>query len=297
MGLVNPEVRIENTSICNAMCVICPREKLRRRKCTMQNSHFFDLVTQAKELGATHISVFGYGEPLVDPQLPEKVAFCSKMGMETFITTNAALLKPRVRKALLDAGLTHIRFSAHGFFENYEAVHRNLKWNVVSKNIVDFLIHRGKCKASVTVIPMHGEPIDEIRNFWEPMVDWLEIWKPHNWTDGREFRTPVKRKKSCGRPINGPIQIQADGKMIVCCFDYNGVLEVGDTYKNTIAEILRGGKFNAIRKRHKKGDLTGLICDTCDQLDNKESPLLYSSRDVSREVGCTSSTKFKLKEI
>lgn len=297
MTLLNPDVRIETTNICNANCIICPREKLRRPKKTMANDHFRDLVCQAKELGATHISLFGYGEPLIDPHLAVKVKFCSDLGLETFITTNGSLLTTRIRNALLDAGLTHIRFSAHGFDENYESIHRNLKWKQVSKNIVDFLIYRRDCKASVTVIPMHGESIDEIRNFWEPMVDWLEIWKPHNWTDGREYRVPKKRKKSCGRPINGPVQIQSDGKMVVCCFDYNGVLEVGDTHKNTISEILRGEKFNAIRKRHKKGDLGGLICDTCDQLDNKESPLLYSSRDSSRDVGYTSSIKFKLKEI
>jgi hypothetical protein len=145
---------------------------------------------------------------------------------------------------------------------------------------------------------MHDESVDEIKNFWEPMVDWLEIWKPHNWTDGRKYRNVVKKKTTCGRPINGPVQIQSDGKMIVCCFDYNGVLEVGDTNLYSIAYILKGEKFNAIRKAHKKGELEGLICESCDQLNEyKESPLLYSSRDSSRDVGCTSSIKFKLKEI
>ena len=157
---------------------------------------------------------------------------------------------------------------------------------------------RGSCKASVSVIPMHGESVEQIRNFWEPMVDWLEIWKPHNWTTGRDYRKVINRKKSCGRPFNGPVQIQSDGRMIVCCFDYNGVLEVGNTNVHSIAHILKSDKFNRIRKKHKKGDLTGLICEHCDQLNEyEESPLLYSSRDHSREVGYTSSIKFKLKEI
>jgi hypothetical protein len=277
------------------MCIICPREKLKRPKKTMENDHFFDLVCQSKEMGAKTISPFGYGEPLIDPKIAEKIGYCSDLGLETFITTNGSLLTKRAGRRILEAGLSHIRFSVHGFENNYESIHRGLNWRKVSRNILDFLMMRGDCKASVSVIPMHGETVDEIRNFWEPMVDWLEIWKPHNWTNGRDYRQVLSTKTTCGRPKSGPVQIQSDGKMIVCCFDYNGVLEVGDTNINTIGYILRGDKFNAIRKKHKKGDLDGLICKTCDQLNEyKESPLLYSSRDNSREVGYTSSIKFKL---
>jgi hypothetical protein len=43
------------------------------------------------------------------------------------------------------------------------------------------------------------------------------------------------------------------------------------------------------------GDMTGLICEKCDQLNiEDESPLLYSSRDATRTVGKTSSTKYQM---
>ena len=267
----------------------------------MSNEHFFELAIQAKELGATHISAFGYGEPLIDKKLFEKILFCSSLGLETFITTNASLLNKRVRTVLWQAGLTHIRFSVHGVFKNFELAHKGLKWGACFGNITDFIyenLKAGKpCKVSVSVIPMHGETVEQIRGFWEPMIDWLEIWKPHNWAGGRDYRKVIPKKKSCGRPFNGPVQIQADGKMIVCCWDINGVLEVGDTHKQTIEQILKGDKFNAIREKHKKGDVKGLICEQCDQRNTEDSPLLFSSRDKSCGVDCTSSTKFKLKEI
>jgi len=103
-------------------------------------------------------------------------------------------------------------------------------------------------------------------------------------------------KKTCGRPLNGPIQINADGKMMVCCFDFDGKLTVGDTYKDSIADILKGDKFNEIREKHRTGNHTGTICEMCDQLNEDDDPLIYSSRDPDREIGKTSSTKFKLKE-
>ncbi len=250
-------------------------------------------------MGAKTISMFGYGEPLTDPKIVKRVQLVSNLGMESFITTNASLLGTDLGGELIDAGLTHIRFSAHGLWDDYEAVHRGLKFNKVLRNTGNFIHQaRGKVLISVSVIPMHGELIDTIRNFWESRVDYLEIWKPHNWTDGREYRwSTQKRKKTCGRPFNGPVQIQSDGKMVCCCFDYNGLLEVGDTYQNTIEEILKGDEYNSIRAKHESGDLSGLICDSCDQLNvGDTNPLLYSSRDPERNIGLTSSTKFKLEE-
>lgn len=301
MKLINPEIRIENTNRCNANCTICPREKMIRKKCTMGFGRFRSLVMQGLNRFAETISIFGYGEPLVDDDLVRKVAYCDFMGLETFITTNASLLSVSKTNKLLNAGLSHIRFSVHGHGKNYEVVHKGLNWQVTLRNIINFIHinkkkYNSQCKVGVTVIPMNDENIEMIKVFWEPKVDYLEIWRPHNWTTGRTYRKTEKKLQSCGRPFTGPVQIQADGKMIVCCFDFNGKLEVGDTYKNTIEEILKGDKFNRIRNKHKAGDFRGLICDSCDQLNiEEESSLIYSSRGLN--IGETSSTKFKIEEI
>ena len=142
---------------------------------------------------------------------------------------------------------------------------------------------------------MFNDNTETIKDFWKTWVDHLEIWKPHNWVTGKKYREVKPRKKTCGRPFRGPVQIQADGKMIVCCFDINGKLEVGDTHKNSIQEILRGDRFREIRKAHMEGNLTGLICEKCDQLNEERvSPLLFSTRDEFCLTGKTSSTKFKI---
>jgi radical SAM protein with 4Fe4S-binding SPASM domain len=121
-------------------------------------------------------------------------------------------------------------------------------------------------------------------------------WKFGDPTTGLTGGSIGMSKKTCGRPFNGHIQINADGKMMVCCFDFDGKLTVGDTYKDSIADILKGDKFNEIREKHKTGDHTGTVCEKCDQLNENDHPLIYSSRDPDREIGKTSSTKFKLKE-
>jgi radical SAM protein with 4Fe4S-binding SPASM domain len=302
MKLINPEVRIETTSICNANCTICARETMKRRKTIMADGLFEDIVLQVEQLGATHISLFGFGEPLCDKNIAERIAYCSDLGFETFITTNASLLDVNTATNLLEAGLNHIRFSVHAIQPNdYNEIHRGLKYETVMRNIANFigknnLRYNHQCKVSVSVIPMHNETVDDICERWHKYVDYLEVWRPHNWGPAKHYRSnTLKRKKSCGRPHRGPIQIQADGKVIPCCFLTDNELVLGDLYKHNLEFILTDKPYNALRLAHETGKLKGYPCNSCDQLNiEKQSPLLYSNRDKKKTIGCTSSTKFNL---
>ena len=172
MKLINKETRIETTNCCNARCVMCPRDEMTRVKTTMDYNHFCNLVVQAYEMGAELISPFGFGEPLLDKGLAKKITFCSKMGLETFITTNANLLNLETTRKLLDAGLSHIRFSAHGTYNNYEKVHRGLSFDTFRRNVFNFIKVRRDlpCKVDVTVMPMNGESIQDILDFWKGRI-------------------------------------------------------------------------------------------------------------------------------
>lgn len=304
MELRNKEVRVENCSICNANCIICPREELTRPKMIMTNKHFAKIVNQAKDLGATTIGVYGFGEPLIDKDVIWKVQYCSNLGLDTFITTNASLLTVDMAYGLISAGLTHIRFSCHGVEENFNKVHKGLKWDAVIRNIGNFMaMNRVKFNnatiVSVSVIPMHKESVYEIRQFWEKRVDYLEIWRPHNWTSVKDFRKGKPVRQTCFRPFNGPLQINADGFVMVCCFDFNADMVVGCTHSESLEEIIKGTWFKDIRDRHRRQDFKGLPCESCDQLfeyAEDEHPLLYSNRDKERRIGVTSTTKFCLSE-
>jgi radical SAM protein with 4Fe4S-binding SPASM domain len=142
---------------------------------------------------------------------------------------------------------------------------------------------------------MRGESVEFIKDFWEYRVDWLEIWKPHNWGNSKGFRElSTERKTTCGRAHRGPVQIQADGTVIPCCFLTNSELVLGDTYTHTIKEILGSDKYAILRNAHESGNMTGLPCAECDQLNVGDDPLLYSNRDERRTIGSTSSIKFNL---
>lgn len=300
--LVNSEVRVETSNKCNARCTICPREKMTREKKVMCYGVFCNLVDQVRELGADTISLFGYGEPLTDPGLEDKIEYCTSLRLNTFITTNAGLLSQERAQNLVYAGLKNIRFSFHGINPiDYEEVHNGISWLTAWGNFYNFVIankqHGSPCTIHISSIPMHGETIEAISSTWERYCDFLEIWKPHNWAGGRSYRSTLRRKSTCGRPFNGPVQIQSDGTVIPCCFITNSEIVLGDTTDASVESVLNNAAYNRLREAHMTGDLTGYVCETCDQLNEEvENPLLYSTRDPKREIGKTSTCKIDVKQ-
>ncbi|MHC4748392.1 MAG: radical SAM/SPASM domain-containing protein [Planctomycetota bacterium] len=298
--LINPEIRIENTNRCNAMCVVCSREKMTRIKTEMDWGVFCGLVMQGVELGVDTISVFGYGEPLLDKTLEEKIGYCSDQGLKTWLTTNGSLLGLQRSYDLISAGLKDIRFSFHAITPlQYERVHRGLDWIKTVRNIANFIHVNNKAghpvNVHLTCIPLDGEPTEHIVETWQKHVDYLEIWKPHNWVTKRWYRKPNPVLRTCGRPFSGPVQIQADGNVIPCCFLTDNEIVLGNIHDNTIFDILTGSKYEELRYMHRVQNYKNIACEICDQRNiEDENPLIYSSRDPYRQINKTSTVKKKL---
>jgi len=290
MKLKNPEVRIESTNLCDDHCSICPRDKLKRKPAVMDAYHYRFLIDQAVELGAQLITLDGFGEPLVDPNLTSKIRYASNRGLKTYFSTNARSLTESTAIAILEAGLSRIRFSL--FPGSAGRVDKIFRFAGINR-----MQFAGRCEMNLNVVDSDPKHIAAIRRIWEPVVDHLEIWRPHNWTDGKSFRKlTIWRKKTCGRPDSGPIQIAADGTVGVCCFDFNYTLKVGDSRVSRLEDIIKGEAFKRIRRAHHTGSHRGLICETCDQLNiENDSPLLYSTRDPDRSIGKTSTLKFDMR--
>lgn len=297
------EARIETINSCNAHCTICPREKLGRPTVNMPLARVSVLLSQMENLGITKVGMFGYGEPLLDWRLPSKINAAGKRGMFTTITSNGSMLDYNKANLLLKSRLNHIRFSVHGLNKrDYEDTQRGLKWNDVIPKIFHFIwmnhnFYAHKCRVEVSVIPMHGERVEDIVSFWEPFVDGLEIWRPHNWGGARNYRKVIRKRNTCGRPENGPLQIQSNGYVIPCCFLTNGEVILGNTYEKRLIDILNDEPYQKLREAHRTGNLEGYPCEHCDQLNEyseEDYPLLYSTVDPLKRIGVTSITKTKV---
>ena len=284
--LQHPEVRYEVTDHCNASCIMCPRESHTRFHGIMEQSAYERSIDEVTALGAEQVVLTGFGEPMLDRRLEQKIKYAKSKGLRTYIITNGSCLTPKRASALLMAGLDEMRVSFYGMETGtYNAVMRGLDFDRTVKNLMHFLSVRSsleidcKVQLSYLVLPENEKDVDEFRAFWEPKVDYIEIWNPHNFGDGKDFRERTGVKKTCGRPANGPLQIQWDGTVIPCCYDYNNQIQLGNAFDTPIPEILRGYKYQALRDAHAKGEFWRFpYCDQCDQLLEHSDALVYTNR-------------------
>jgi len=278
--LQHPEVRYEVTDLCNAHCIMCPREKHTRPHGVMDQAKYEASIDEVIQLGAKRVVLTGFGEPMLDKGLENKISYAKSKGLYTYFITNGSALTSKRSQALIEAGLDEIRVSFYGMQSStYNAVMRGLEFDKTVKNLLDFINIRKdtKIQLSYLVMPENAEDVEEFQAFWEPKVDYIEIWKPHNWVDGKNFRSHEGVKTSCGRPKNGPLQIQWDGAVIPCCYDYNNNIVLGNAFDTPVMDILNGERYQALRDAHESGNFPN-YCDQCDQLLEHSDALIYTNR-------------------
>ncbi len=298
------EIRFETTTKCNYNCIICPRDKLTRKRETMPLNRFKYLLDKVISETSQYdtVTFSGFGEPLLDPTLDEKIKLASNHGFNVLILSNGSLLTVERFKVLEGLGVKSIRISLYGMStQTYSAIHRITKPEIFNK-LIDNLVKIAEMKKTTEILLTYNvvEGINSSETeawieFWKDKVDLIEVWKPHNWVDGRDYRAIQPEKlDTCGRPWTTPLQIQVDGTVNMCCFDFDGKLLLGDLNTQTLGEIFSSESFHKILRCHETGNFThsNLICENCDQRNKEKADvMIYNSKfEISERVGKVSTT-------
>ena len=285
-------VHIENTNLCPARCTMCSMDRMTRKTGVMSLSLFETLIREcARYPEVREVHLHGFGEPLVDKNLPQKVALAKKCGIRfTYIVTNAALLTEQMARELIAAGLDGVKFSFYGMTKaTYEKVHRHLDFDRTVRNIETFFRVRDQLKALNPLVRFQfcpdlapKEEFDIFLEKWRPFMDAdrqdrFYFTGLHNWAGGKNYAPPrlPDNERRCFWPF-GDMQILWDGRVVPCCYDFNGTMVLGDVTRATIAEIWsseRYRQFRAIWDRKKSSSIS--LCAKCDEPEG-----LFHSRPI-----------------
>jgi len=229
---------IENTNLCNAECVMCPRELLSRKRGFMDFGLFEKIIREVsglKRKPVTHLH--GFGEPMLDKLLPERIRLAKACGIKhTYIVSNASLLSPEMSRKIIDAGLDKMKISFYGTDEeSYNNTMKRLDFKVTFQNIKDFLrirkeMKRGRPRLILQYLPTETNRArtDEFRALWEPLIDkqagdCLNVATLHNYGGGRAYNRMGKKIVSvCYFPWTS-MSVLCDGQVVTCCMESNGV--------------------------------------------------------------------------
>ncbi len=307
---VNSEIRFEVSTFCNHKCIFCRNDVLEREKQSMSIETFKMLLDKVmKETDQySSLSFAGLGEPLMDVTLEDKIAYVKKKYPQLHMpmVTNGSLLTEKRFLSLQEAGVDIIRISFHGGTEEaYSTTHvvNDFKKVLGHINAITDKKLNTHVKLVVTFAVIEGvtdQTVDNWMKLWEGNERiWLkEIWRAHNWTSTFKFRKVQKKKRiTCGRVFKAPLQIQVDGTVNMCCFDFDGKLLLGDLKTQSLKQIYSSPAFQKIAGCHTTGNFSGsnLLCENCDQRnESKSDALIYSSLYPDKSERVTkASTSYK----
>jgi Radical SAM superfamily/Iron-sulfur cluster-binding domain len=269
-------VQIESTNICNAKCVFCPRDEMHRRQGIMTVELFRKIVDECAELGITHIRMHNYGEAFMDRKLVEKVRYAKQKGIrEVGLISNGSLITEPVARGMIDAGLDAINISVDASGkEVFESTRIGLKYDKVIANIERLVRLRGESgkrrpKLILSFVRQNNSADEQaFIEHWRPIADKIHVTDLHNWAGTLNTESDVNYP--CYRPWL-TFTVLWDGRVSLCCADFDGKTILGDLNTHSIAEVWNADPYRKVRREHLESGGPD-ICRACD-LPRKDSPL------------------------
>ena len=225
-------ILIENTNCCNAQCVMCPRETLTRKRGFMEFGLFEKIMKELSRASRKPVvHLHGFGEPLLDPLLSERITLAKTCGIKhTYIVTNASLLFPETARKIINAGLDTMKISFYGTDEeSYHATMRRLDFKVALNNVREFVRIRRELKKRTPKLILQYLPqeaneakTEEFKSLWRSVLDKragdrLNRSTLHNYGGGRTYNRVGERIVSvCFYPWSA-LSVLWDGKAVTCC--------------------------------------------------------------------------------
>lgn len=139
---------IDVSGLCNLRCITCPRgnmESRRQEDCMMSADNYKKVLNKLLQENPllSDVQLYSWGEPLLNPELPEIISYTKSKGIATAISSNLSL-KCNLESAL-KAGPTWFRVSLSGYDQkSHSIIHHGSQWELIIGNMRKLSELRGK---------------------------------------------------------------------------------------------------------------------------------------------------------
>lgn len=289
------KLTIEPFGGCNLRCPLCPTGQGRkeRPRGPMRMALFREIIRQLGD-STREIDLYNWGEPLLNPTLPEMIRIAADRGIETAVSTNLNYLPEPA--TLVASGLNRLIVSCNGFtLETYSRYHIGGDFETVMNNLERILKYRDlnpqmeifwrfiTFAHNQHEIPLVIERCQELgirADICEPRLDMREeILRPveermmdyREWIpqDSSVYDLEKGEKKSKWSTCRLPWKescIDVDGSVIVCCSSYDRKYDLGNILATPFEEIWNGLLYRASREYLEVGTVTSgrrTLCHIC----------------------------------
>lgn len=286
---------VDPASACNLKCEFCPcggahkelwTEEKRKSIGIMDFELFKKIIDDCHEFpdNIKVLRLYKEGEPLLNPNFADMVAYAKKSGKFNGIdtTTNGTLLNPELNRKIVEAGLTRIHISVEGMSsEEYVKVcGTEINFDEFVANIRDLYEHKGDCHIFIkTVTAETDEKINEEKKkrFYEIFGDICDeisfehvapCWPGFDkelYSDVGVYGNKIQECVVCPR-LFYILTINSDGAATRCIVDWNRQMIIGDVKKQSVKELWKSMDYHRIE--HLKGNRRKMVgCRECLEIE------------------------------
>lgn len=263
-------IYIEITNNCNLNCSFCSKVLKPRRNMTLEE---FEIVLNKIKGFTDYIYLHVKGEPLVHKDIIEFINKANEYNLKVNLTTNGTLFNKYAKELGKCKNLNKINFSLHCEHNksNYlEDIFDNIKYLPNTT-----VIYRLWTMKNNELDNNSQEIVDKIKEYYNLSTETVDKIKNENnikisstiYVDkDNEFTWPeINNHKSCGYcyGLNTHIAILVDGTVVPCCLDSNGVIDLGNIYKDNLEDIINSDRYQNLLKSFRDRKPCEELCKSC----------------------------------
>lgn len=264
-------VYVEVTNICNMRCSFCHGHSRKMRQMTIaEYTHVLSQLAGKTEYIYHHLM----GEPLLHPQIPQFIQMASAAGFHPMLTTNGTLLD-RLGDSIILPELHKVNISLHSFEGVQQEDHRSYVENVAR------FAEKANAAGVLISLRLWNNGCDAGRN--ARALETLHQAFPETWTEnsrgyrirdglflewGDRFAWPDSsapegsEAMSC-RGLRDHFGILCDGTVVPCCLDSDGIIALGNVFREDLSEILDSPRAKAIAEGFRRRKGVEALCRRC----------------------------------
>lgn len=264
-------IYIEITNNCNLNCSFCSKVLKPRRNMTPEE---FELILNKIKDYTDYIYLHVKGEPLVHKDIISFINLADKYNLKVNLTTNGTIFDKYAEELGKCKNLNKINFSLHCEHNkpNYlEDIFDNIKY--LSPNTT--VIYRLWTMKNNELDSNSQEIVEKIKDYYNLSPKIVNKIKNENnikisstiYVDkDNEFIWPeITNHKSCGfcYGLTTHIAILVDGIVVPCCLDSNGVIDLGNIYKDNLEDIINSDRYQNLLKSFRDRKPCEDLCKSC----------------------------------
>jgi len=275
---------VETTNACSMDCIMCPRSYMTREVKHMDLELFKKIIEQLKPCNS-FIWLDHFGDPLLSPHIFEMIALAKSRNIRTGFSTNATSLTPDRSSKLIELKLDLLHISLDGVNQKTYSYYRgrNANYDAAIKNVNEHIEQKINLQSP---FPYTTVAMIELEKTKPQVNQFVDLWskegidkvmvKKFSAMDGtiksrffQEETKSLRKRFACYFPWSS-VTILSDGKVVPCCYDYNGKIILGDLTRESLFSVWNNEKMQKFRKEHISGfSPENTLCPNCE--DRKPS--------------------------